>query len=311
MKNNIINYGVASSGAVCSSYSNCILLTGVQPGQLQTYPWTIRKIPTIFAYAKKAGFFTAYIDMQNSRNKPNNFFQKGDWNNVDRSFFLSDDFNGTLKEYEKDLYAIGWLKSYLKVMNDRNTFTYFVKLGCHFSYLNKFPHDSMRFAPIFSDSGWGEWKSKNKKAFLNTYYNALAWEVDHFFEVLLRELRDQDLIIVYTSDHGQNLMDDMTIQQTHCAKGPAPDVMARVPLFIIHTKSIDTGASNAMSSYGHASHYNIFGTILYWMGYDKKGIERRYGPILLDDLNGRKRIYTSGDIFGRSKMYKNNFKNKD
>ncbi len=100
-------------------------------------------------------------------------------------------------------------------------------------------------------------------------------------------------------------MDDLSIKQTHCAKGPAPIVMAKVPLFIIsmNNKPIPFKKENI----NHASHFNLFGTNLYFMGYDIKDINKLYGKILFNDLSNQKRYFTSGDIFGRSPMYKNKF----
>jgi len=304
IKDKIFNYGIASSGGICSSYSNAILLTGIQPHQLVDTKELARKQPLIFQYAKTAGFKTSFFDMQNSRIKPNNFFQKDDWKYIDYSFFIKD-YKKPYKVYEKDLIGIKKLKEYILKHKNENTFTYFVKQGCHFSYENKYPKNQEIFKPVISGNIWGEWNLKIRPKFLNTYYNAVRWEVDNFFKTLYKELNNTDTLIIYTSDHAQNLMDDLSIKQTHCAKGPAPSVMAKVPLFLIpmNNKKIKFKKQNI----NKASHFNLFGTNLYFMGYDIKDINRLYGKSLLNDLSTQKRIFTSGDIFGRSKMYKNKF----
>jgi len=134
--------------------------------------------------------------------------------------------------------------------------------------------------------------------------------VDDFFKDLVADLDGTNTLIIYTSDHGQNLMEDLTIKQTHCIKGKAPKSMAKVPLFFLAMN--DKVAKELKTIYhknniNHTSHFNIFGTILYFMGYDKDSINSEYGKILLDNLLNEDRIYTSSDIFGRTKMYINQF----
>ena len=310
IKSKIFNYEVASSGAVCSNYSNAILLTGIQVDKLPDKDQISRKRPIIFQYAKKAGFRTSFFDMQNSKEKPNNFLQKTDWKCVDNSFFLSDDYKKEIKAYERDLIGLKQLKDYLEVHKKDYTFTYFVKEGNHFSYINKYPKSEEVFKPVLQDSGWGEWNLKIKSKFLNTYYNSIRWEVDNFFKVLTKELNNTDTIIIYTSDHGQNLIDELNIKQTHCAKGPAPKVMAKVPFFVFPMDDISFNNFKKLykkANVNHISHFNIFGSLLVLMGYNKKIVNRMYGLTIFDDLSHQKRIFTSGDIFGRSKMFKNEY----
>ena len=310
IKNKLFNYGIASSGGICSSYSNAILLTGIQPNQLIDTKELARKQPLILQYAKKAGYKTSFFDMQNSREKPNNFFQHTDWQYVDYSFFIGEDYNKTVKPYEKDLIGIRKLKRYLLKHKNEYTFSYFVKQGNHFSYIDKYPKNQTIFKPILEDSGWGEWNLKIRPLFLNTYYNSIRWEVDHFFKVLNTELNNTDTIVIYTSDHAQNLIDDLNIKQTHCAKGPAPKVMAEVPFFIMPLNKKEYNSFKALykkENNNHVSHFNIFGSILYLFGYDKKEINKEYNLTIFDDLTHQKRIFTSGDVFGRSPMYKNQF----
>ena len=315
IKNNIFNYGIASSGGICSSYSNGILISGLQISQLPDKNNISRKNPLIFDYAKNAGFITSMFDMQNSRKKPNNFMQinsiQNDIKNIDYTFFYGEDVKTQHKIYEKDLVGIKKLHQYLQKHKNQFTFTYFVKQGSHFSYIDKYPKNQTIFKPVLENSGWGEWDNKIKNRFLNTYYNSIRWEVDNFFKVFLRTFKQDNVLIIYTSDHAQNLIDDLSIKQTHCAKGSAPSVMAEVPLFVIPTSDKYFNIYKNLfikSNINHLSHFNIFPSILVLMGYDKEDVNKKYGKTIFDDLSKQKRIFTSGDIFGRSKMYKNKFK---
>ena len=301
IKSKILNFGVAVSGGICSSYSNAILLTGIQPDNLPDKNGRItRKTPLIFQYANKAKMISSYFDMQNSKEKPNNFFQKDDWKYIDYIFFIGD-LNTSIKPYEKDFVGLKYLKSFINKHKNEYTFTYFVKQGAHFSYTDKYPSNKSIFKPTLEGNMFGKWSLDIKDKFLNTYYNAVYWEVDNFFKEFYKMFKNEDFILIYTSDHGQNLLDYLNIKQTHCLKGKAPFVMAEVPLFILSNTKFDIKYNN----YNKASHFNIFGTILYFMGYDKKEINKVYGRILFDDLTKQKDVFISGDIFGRSIFFKN------
>ncbi len=304
---NFYNYGIASSGGVCSCYSNSILLTGIQLNQLPDIKNLSRKNPIIFQYAKKAGFETSFFDMQNTRENPDNFLQPTDIKNyVDYGFFIVEDYK-KVKRYQRDLIGLKKLKDYIDKNKNRFTFTYFVKQGCHFSYSDKYPKNREIFKPVLSDELFSQWDLNIRPQFLNSYYNCVNWSVDEFFKNLYKDFNNTDTLIIYTSDHAQNLMEYMNIKQTHCIEAPAPSVMANVPLFMIsmNNKPIPFKKENV----NKASHFNLFGSVLYFMGYDLKDINSLYGDTLFNDLS-KERYFTSGDIFGRGPMYKNKFEIK-
>ena len=270
IKSKILNFGVAVSGGICSSYSNGILLTGIQPNNLPDKNGKItRKAPLLFQYVNQAKMISSYFDMQNSKEKPNNFFQKDDWKYINHTFFIRD-LNVSFKAYEKDLIGLKYLKAFINKHKNKYTFTYFVKQGAHFSYTDKYPLNKSIFKPTLKGGMFGKWNLDIKDKFLNTYYNAVYWEVDNFFKEFYKMFEGEDFILIYTSDHGQNLLDYLNIKQTHCLKGKAPFVMAEVPLFILSNSKLNIKYNN----YNEASHFNIFGTLLYLMGYNQDEIKK-------------------------------------
>jgi glucan phosphoethanolaminetransferase (alkaline phosphatase superfamily) len=304
IKNKIINYGIASSGAVCSNYSETILLSGIPLSKIPDKSSYSRKIPTIFDYAKNAGFKTNLIDILLNKKNNRHFLMERDFDNIDNTINLSEKYSH-LKMLYYDNKAIDELK--ILLTHSSKSFTYIVKYGCHFHYEDAYPSNRKIFKPTQSKA---KWNTDNKEEFLNSYYNAINWSVDEFFRKLYQNFKGTDTLIIYTSDHGQNLMDDLSINQTHCAKGKAPKEMAIVPLFLLPMSDkikevIENEYKN--KNYNHTSHFNIFGTILSLMGYDNRQINQMYGLTLFDDLSNQKRVYTSGDIFGRSILYKNKF----
>ncbi len=61
LSNQLINFGPAVSGGVCSNYSNALMRFGASRKDLTN---SVNSNATIFAYAKKAGYRTVYIDAQ-------------------------------------------------------------------------------------------------------------------------------------------------------------------------------------------------------------------------------------------------------
>jgi len=105
-------------------------------------------------------------------------------------------------------------------------------------------------------------------------------------------------------------MDYPELGLTHCVKDNAPSVMANVPLFALSMDSTSNFYLNTAlnkSNFDRVSHFNIFSTSLIMMGYEPKEVRLKYGQSFQDDLSNQKRIFTSGDLFGRSQFYFNNF----
>ena len=304
IKDKIFNYGISVSGAVCSNYSESILLTGLTPKNLPDKNSYSRRKPTIFSYAQKAKYRTNLIDILINKTNNRHFLMENDFEFIDYSVDISKKYTGE-KSYVHDFKSIDELNKIINI--EKKSFTYVVKYGSHFPYEDAYPQARKIFTPTLYGSSWS---TDDRDKFLNSYYNVIRWTVDDFFKNLVHKLDGTNTLIIYTSDHGQNLMEDLTIKQTHCAKGLAPKGMGTVPLFFLAMN--DAVATEIKGIYkkdniNHTSHFNIFGTILSLMGYDKQVINKKYGKTLLDNLEDEERIYTSGDIFGRSKMFINRF----
>jgi len=101
---------------------------------------------------------------------------------------------------------------------------------------------------------------------INSYDNSIRYNVDNFFKYLINAdptILD-NTIILYTSDHGQTLLDNgETWIQCYVSK-----TEAMVPIFMItrNNYSVDTEFK--------ASHFNLFATLLDLMNFPEA--ERRY-----------------------------------
>ena len=303
---NLINLGIASSGAVCSDYSHMILMSGVQPNQIPDNKDYIRKTPSIFQFAEAAGYKTNLIYSPGYEDKPKGFLTEYDFEYIENRYNTKL-LNPDLEEYKFDFKSIEELMKILK--HQPKSFSYFLKYGCHFHYETAYPPSQKHFYPTQEIS---DWKREDKSLLLNSYYNAVKWTVDNFFEVLFEKisnLENNKILIIYTSDHGQNLLEHEDIKLTHCIKTNAPSEMAAVPMILLspNTKIIDSFINKVSFAPYSPNHFQVFPSTLMLMGYDSLYIKANYGSTFFDKNQAQNNYFFSGDIFGRSRCYKNIF----
>lgn len=276
----IHNYGVAASITNCSVGSNMTLRYG---GTRSDYQRINAVQPSIWAYARKAGLRTVYIDAQRTGGALQNMMTASERAEID-SFIQFDD----VPVEQRDMAAARVLIAQLA--DPRPKFVLINKVGAHFPVHDKYPDDHLHHLPAMprgnfrhiADTGETlgftgspqEWRR-----YRNSYRNTIAWKVGAFFDKLLRDADFTDTTLIYTSDHGQNLHErgDPGLY-THCSPTPQPEEGA-VPLVIIDGapgSGMDWKRNHARNR-DRSSHYMIYPTLLALMGYDRDATEARYG----------------------------------
>lgn len=283
----IVNYGVASSASNCSQPGNAILRMGANPRTLGVGGTNIMGNPGLWKYARAAAYQTVFLDAQAKNGVLINYMTPQEKKLLDRFIQVS-----MPAAYENDYAAARELRALLQ--EPTPTFVYVNKRGAHYPYDWSYPAEAARFRPT---QGVGA-PIVNRKALLNSYRNAIAWSVDGFFRALVDGLDLHDSLIVYTSDHGQNLLEDGD-PVTHCRR-TASVREAAVPLFVItgdealHARFARAASRNR----DRTSHFQIFPTLLEIMGFDPKDVRQTYYLTLFDDIQ-EPLGYTSGAVFGR------------
>jgi glucan phosphoethanolaminetransferase (alkaline phosphatase superfamily) len=287
----LINFGVAISGANCSSVSRAIFRFGMRQSDLPNNWREGLTRPTIWQLAHRAGYKTVHLNA---------------WSNplLQRISGLSPaeeaqvDSNVAMLEnpgYLRDQKLVDKLLRVLK--DDGPAFIYVDKYGIHFPYSDKYPPDFHAFPePVGSKTPNQQQASSETflKGFMPPsgkdfseseiahYPNAIVWSVDEFFRRLLPGVDLSKTLIVYTSDHGQSLLPG---HLTHCSTTQTvPEGEAYVPLFAITSlpefeQHLENGAA---SGFGRFSHFEVFPTLLLAMGYDPGWVKRTYGPSLME-----------------------------
>ncbi len=246
------DYGEAASLANCSAAANSMLRWGLR-AQRMLAGEDPRLAPTIWSYAREAGFETWLIDGQRGGSYQN--YMRG------KEAALIDHFTGVDAGMETDGSIAELLHNLL--LQPARRFIYVNKSGAHFPYKSKYPADHFPGARTLQQQ----------------HAAALRYSTEDFLDKALRGVPLQDAIIIYTSDHGEQFSGQGA---PHCNPKPVWQEYS-VPLLLISGEQslAKQAAAAADLLRDHVTHAQIFSTLLGVMGYDGPAAEAEYGPSLL------------------------------
>lgn len=291
----VFNYGIASAISNLSSSSNIVLQTGLRPDALPDREFRALRGPNVFAYLSAAGFHTALIDAQTYSDSPPNLMTGFDLRRIDTVVRLREKETG-LPEYAVDFAALPRVLDLIE--GHEKTFVYLIKTGAHLPYKDKAPPQERPF----SDGA-----SKGPRAIRQSYWDTLRWTTDRFLAELSQKLgaTGEEVLVIYTSDHGQWLADERTLDRKispHATLLDPPDEQASVPLMLLafgpRTRAA-VAEHYATRLVDAASAYQIFPTVLQAAGYAAADTSRHYPASLFEGaLPVARRTFVSGNIFG-------------
>lgn len=279
----IFNYGYAASIANCSADTNVTLRYG---GTRADYMRINTTLPSIWQYAKKAGLRTVYIDAQRTAGNLQNLMTDTEKKDIDQ--FVQFDQTSVR---DRDMAAAAKL---IELLNDDTPELVVInKVGAHFPVHDKYPDAFMAYRPTLPRGQFTEVADTGERngfngqpddwvLYRNAYKNTVLWNVGEFFARVFAQANLNNALLIYTSDHGQDLHERGNPGlNTHCGGDPVEEE-GLVPLVVIQgsdLKTLDWSAQLAANK-DRSSHYNIFPTLLQLMGYDLAGIEAVYGKPL-------------------------------
>lgn len=237
------DFGVAAALGHCSAPAQVALRSGVDVLKVGK-DTDLRATPSIWGYAKRAGYRTILIEGQTA-GAPQNLL-------LAPEVALIDDFRPMVGGIDTDREIAKALNRQMKTT--AKSFTLVVLRGVHFQYRDHYPRGILpRDAPVAKQ-----------------YDTALTWSKRGFFDALLAGVDREAVAIVYTSDHGQNLAPGAL---PHCSQAPVADEF-RVPLVAFLPSA--EAARYAKAAPGGRSASQIFPATLGWMGYDRADVAVRY-----------------------------------
>jgi glucan phosphoethanolaminetransferase (alkaline phosphatase superfamily) len=284
LSSKLIDFGPAVSGGVCSNYSNALLRFGASRKNLMN---SVKTNATVFAYAKKAGYRTVYIDAQaynNARgNKIQNFMNLREKGEID-GFYAISSKKVIEADYELNKIIAAELKS------DSPVLIYANKNGAHFPYDDSYPADQAIHHPTQTEAG------DTVANRLNSYRNSIDWTVDRWMANLFNTADLSQAVMIYTSDHAQRFEPGKI---THCQTDAVDPQTALVPLFVYASQGslADRFRAAVPQLKNRASHFQIAPTVYELMGYKPTDIATAYDESLLSGT-ARPAEFTSGDVFG-------------
>jgi len=290
------NLGICVAAGSASHISNAYLITG--HNAFPDIAFRTARNPTLFDYAKKMGYETVYIDIDEGYlSMLVKAAGDGPVRSLD-SWMDGQSFEECHVDLEttKDLGVARFLSS---LLNERGGYFILVnKKGLHFSYRNRYPDDmvSTIWKPVMGASE-SIAPSTEREKLVNTYDNAIRFQVDEFFRVFVSETTNQNYVILYTSDHGQTLAEHGQVY-THMK---SDKVIVDVPDFLVSGKQYSKKGLLAGIPPGiRVSHLNNFATLLDLMGVPMSLRARPYNKSIfsLTAEDNRVRYYMSGSLHG-------------
>lgn len=288
--NNISNFGIVNSISNCSGESNLFLRIGMTPRDSKQVASSMRSLPTIFQYAKRAGYTTWLFDSQTQKDHLQNYLTLYDKESIDHFETLGTE----VARPNKDLTL---LQKYAKVINDKNStqknFIVVVKYGSHFPYLTAYNHNNTRFKPVL-EVAYGSMNIEYKEELVNTYLNSIYSSVDLYLKSFVKSIDLSETIAFYTSDHGQNILESKDVTRTHCNSENVVKNEVSVPFFVFTKDAKKRFPAHKGEYY---SQIQIFPTTLSLLGYDEN-LVKKYGQALTDGYStSKERAYILSSSF--------------
>ena len=279
----IIDFGIATSAANCSTEARSVLRFGPREDDLGTNWEMIRSRTSIWQYAKHAGFKTVYIDSFGTATEMLHAMTPTERSSIDDRIVMQES-----PVYRRDAAVSATLRRLIR--EPAPMFIFVEKYGVHIPYDKMYPPEANVFGAKSDRFSLGD-----RTELIKHYKNAIAWSVHRFLADFLAGGMPPDTLVLYTSDHGQTLSEGQT-HVSHCLESTsASKSEALVPMVAISSSPSWTTALLAAvtSNFGHVSHFEIFPTMLLAMGYSREWVSDKFGYSILSSLpsNRRRRFW--------------------
>jgi glucan phosphoethanolaminetransferase (alkaline phosphatase superfamily) len=268
------------------------------PDVASTANWTDGAVPNIVSPRigkdrisliqtfREAGFRTAWFSNQERSSY------------AARAEFSDFHNDGLDVHFRKDMDMLPLFHSFVQQAGPRQ-FIVLHMYGSHVPYDERYTAESKIFGPTLSDINVSTPRVDHKREAINSYDNSIV-ELDRFLHRVIQtlEVTSVPAVMLYTSDHGENLFDDERERFMHAIQPPTR-FDTHVPLLVWANKTFKKTRSKPYSSLitnrnKKVSHNNIFPTVLDLAGieWDARVVPEK-GSIASDSFVETKRMIFS------------------
>jgi len=291
----IFNFGTVNSISNCSAQSNLFLRIGLNPKKNFNIENQMYTLPTIFQYAKRAGYDTWLFDSQTKENHLQNYLTLYDMESINHFETLGPQ----VARIDRDKKFLTDMTEIVNNSKNKKNFIVLVKYGAHFPYLLTYDHKNSPFQPVL-DVSYGGMDSEHKEQQINTYMNSLYFNTDLYLKKLMETTNLSDSIIFYTSDHGQNILETENLTRPHCNSETVVKNEVSVPLIVFQENAKKLFETDKKLFY---SQIQLFPTTLSLFGYDQKIVDKHGKTLFNGYKTSEEREYILSSS-GEKKIYK-------
>jgi glucan phosphoethanolaminetransferase (alkaline phosphatase superfamily) len=292
-KSNFFNFGPASSIANCSTATRLVMRVGGRRQMLPDTSHHLLEAPNFWLYAHKAGYRTIYFDSFRTSLTYHSYMGSKEAGQIDERFALAAIGDDRTRDHDIAHRLIEMLD------DPESQFIFVEKQGAHYPHIGRVLPDDFSYRPKGVETYADRLElTTGQKARVADYLQEINWQVDDFFKVLQPALDRPDTVVIYTSDHGQNMFESPS-KFFHCNSIKPALTEGVVPLFVAtgNAEIARDLASTLDQHFGRSSHFEIFPTLLDWMGYDKEFVADRYGAKLYGPAPVAPRKFLARDPF--------------
>ncbi|HTO14192.1 MAG TPA: phosphoethanolamine transferase [Edaphocola sp.] len=221
-QDNLISYSdVAAAGAI-TMYSVPQILTGTTFESYQDYLKT-GGIPQLF---KQAGFKVYWLSNQELISA-NTFIQSS----FADTLILQSNSTHSSKNLNQDMALVEEMKHLLTEKSPKKLFILHTS-GSHYKYQSRYPKSFEKFTPVENSKLVRPTDISNKEGLINSYDNSIYY-TDNVINSCINAVKNINGFssVIYTSDHGENLLDDERKFIFH-STGVISKYVGHIPLFV-------------------------------------------------------------------------------
>lgn len=252
----------------------------------ETYGDSIYVVKSLLSAFREAGYQTVFFSCQRHNRSFIDFFGE----EADTTLFVREPDGLGLSD-ANDLTLLNCLDGVLRSRDrQRPLLVVLHTYGSHFSYRDRYPASMRRFV----DDSYSEINAENRSRLIDGYDNTIVM-TDSLLAGIVNRLKGLDAAMIYTSDHGEDILDDTRGLFLHAS--PCPTIyQVHVPLVVwesdtyTHRRPEAAAALDANSSKRVSSNTSYAATALDLGGVITPRLGRRHS-LINPDYEPAPRLY--------------------